>query len=278
MKTGFFTVFAVLFSFICLSSFAQSDNVIKETTLNTSANSELTLNTFSGDISVNSWSNNEISFKLTGSNEAVENVEVEINPISGGNYEVKVKNKKNNSKNYNLKFELKVPKSYNLKMNTAGGDMKVNDINGSIILNTSGGDLVLKNNSGRIKLATSGGDINVDGFEGDLNVSTSGGDITLKGTNGEINAVTSGGDIKIDYKGENNGIGLTTSGGDILLSIPSDVKADFSLSTSGGELKVNLPNTVYTKDKKTSKKGTINGGGKMIECTTSGGDIILENK
>ena len=136
MKTGIFLILAVSFSFIYLSSFAQSDNIIKETTLNTSVNSELTLSTFSGEINVNSWSNNEISFKLTGSNEAVENVEVEINPKSDGNYEVKVKNKKNNSKNYNLRFELKVQKSFNLKMNTAGGDMKVNDINGSIKLNT----------------------------------------------------------------------------------------------------------------------------------------------
>lgn len=71
MKTRLFLVLAVLFSFIYLSSFAQSDNIIKETTLKTSVNSELTLNTFSGEISVNSWGNNEISFKLTGSNDAV---------------------------------------------------------------------------------------------------------------------------------------------------------------------------------------------------------------
>jgi len=278
MKTKIFFIFSVIFSLVYLSTFAQSDNIIKETTLKTSDNSELTLNTFSGDIKVNSWSSKEISFKLTGSNDAVENVEVVINPKSDGNYEIKVKNKKNSAKNYKLKFEIKVPENFNLKMNTAGGDMNVIDIKGNITLNTSGGDLALKNISGNTTLNTSGGDIDVEGFNGDLSVSTSGGDISLTGANGKIEAVTSGGNVKVDYLGENKGIEITTSGGNILLTLPSDIKADFSFFTSGGEVEIHIPNTEYSKNKKTSKKGKINGGGNMIECTTSGGNIILENK
>lgn len=221
----------------------------------------LTLSTESGYVEITPWNRNEIEVKIYGNENAKEKYDFYFD---ADNQSVKIqgerKKKWNFFSNLRLKYEIKVPAKFNLKISTAGGDIKVGGVDGEISLNTSGGDIWTDRVSGSLKLNTSGGDIKI--FSDDAS----------------IDAKTSGGDITLEYTGKNKGIELRTSGGDIDINLPSDFNAKVELSTSGGNVSCNFKLNNIEKMSRTKIFGDINNGGNKLIATTSGGDIEVRSK
>ncbi|MGE5431748.1 MAG: DUF4097 family beta strand repeat-containing protein [Syntrophomonadaceae bacterium] len=266
---------------------------IQEKTLPTSAGKKLELNTSSGDVYISTWDRPEVYVKISGNKRAYDKMHFNIEDTGEG---VKVLGKSRSWFFFGwnvmyVKYEIKVPASYNAAIKTSGGDIKIYDLNGSIRfetsggdislintkgytdLSTSGGDIKLENTSGDMKMSTSGGDIQVHNFNGNLKASTSGGDMNLDGKGGRVEASTTGGDITLNYSDTNYGIDLETSGGDITVKLPGNFSANADLSTSGGEIECKLPITQTGKLSSSKLIGELNGGGKTLHCHTSGGDI-----
>ncbi len=190
-------------------------------------------------------------------------------------------------------FTIKVPKDYNLRMETSGGDISVGSVKGKVNGGTSGGDITLTDIAGAIDLETSGGNIRVEKIQGtlhmetsggdikisevkgDVDVNTSGGNITLNTIEGKVRAETSGGNITMKVKESNKGIYAETSGGNIDIMLPKTISANLNASTSGGEVTCDLPITMSGKFDESEMRGTINGGGNPIHAHTSGGDIRI---
>ncbi|QQS35637.1 MAG: DUF4097 family beta strand repeat protein [Ignavibacteriales bacterium] len=283
------------------NSYAGDDNlrVLHEKTFPISAGKDLKLEAASGDVMILTWDKNEVYVKVLGNDKAEEKIDFRF---IGNSDEVEIIAKKEGSvfnwfsSGIKLKFEIKVPASFNTKVSTAGGDIRLADVKGENNLKTSGGDVWVKNTNGNLNLSTSGGDINLDNNSGEMSVSTSGGDIMCKDFSGSLNASTSGGDIKLfsgnakvsastsggdiafEYNGKNNGIELTTSGGDITLKVPSDFSAAARLYTSGGDIECNLTTNNVKKISSTKFEADINNGGSPLVCKTSGGDIVVSKK
>ena len=208
-------------------------------------------------------------------------------------------------------YAIKVPASFNLNLDTSGGDVSANRVTGKIDVDTSGGDLTFgqihgdlhgetsggditaKDCDGTDKLSTSGGRIEVTGGRGKLDVDTSGGNVTVLNRVGDTKVETSGGKLRLgnisgDLYGE-------TSGGSVSAILPSPVAGDVHLETSGGSMTVLTPaNAALTIDAETSVgsvrsdlpisrqssehdslKGTMNGGGKRLVLRTSAGSIEI---
>lgn len=158
-----------------------------------------------------------------------------------------------------VKYHLHVPENYNLDLNTAGGSIKVEDLNGNIEAQTSGGSIGL-------------GDI-----VGNVDVHTSGGSIRVESVYGEIDANTSGGSIKVEFaKQITEDANLSTSGGSITAWLPDDIAIDLSASTSGGSVKTDFD--VDGRVKKRSIRGEINGGGPELTLRTSGGSVKIKKQ
>ncbi len=231
-----------------------------------------------GDVEVTAWDKNEVQVKIYGNSKAERKMDFTAEKREK---EVYVKGERKGSNfffslsNLDVKYKVMVPKDYVLEISTSGGDVKINEVQGSKKISTSGGDIEIVNCKGVLNCSTSGGDITVNNVNGDINLSTSGGDINIKTSDCKINASTSGGDISVEYKGENKGIDLGTSGGDIKLAVEKDIKADLMLKTSGGEISVNLPLTSTEKISTFKFIGKTNGGGNLISVSTSGGDIEI---
>lgn len=189
----------------------------------------------------------------------------------------------------NSSFTIMTPASFNVEVDTRGGDIEVSDIEGELDLKTSGGDVEIDNAGGKVKARTSGGDVKVFGSKKDTFLKTSGGDIELRDIGGDLQAKTSGGDITL--KKSNGNVELHTSGGDIEISKVdgyvkahtsggdievSDAKGDVEVHTSGGDLE--LKNITGTLNASTSG-GDIFGWKiyKSVEVSTSGGDIELKD-
>ncbi|NWF88705.1 MAG: DUF4097 family beta strand repeat protein [Ignavibacteriaceae bacterium] len=299
---------SAVYVLILLSSFAYSctdiDNVdenlkiIHEKTFTILPGKDLHLDASLGNINVTSWSKNEVHIKILGNAKAKEKVEFLFNE-SEDKIEIQAKYDWSlfmSLKNVKLIFEIQVPREFNLKTITAGGDIKIQDVKGKIYSRTSGGDIILSQVNGKTDIGTSGGDISFNNSYGDINastsggnikgnkfsgkieVSTSGGDIELIGSDSRIFGTTSGGDITLDYSGQNHGIELETSGGDINVSMPKDINAQAHFSTSGGSIKSEFKGNNAIEISSSKFEAEINDGGNAIVLKTSGGDITVRKK
>ncbi len=255
------------------------------------------LTTDGGDVMVNTWGKNEVGVKIFGNSQAKKRFDFTFESDTGY---VKVKGKKHRSSIFNwfssikLRYEIMVPRKFNVNLVTAGGDLKIKDLVGEAVLTTSGGDIKAANITGNVSAKTSGGDIRINGVKGevsaktsggdidcknisgDLKLKTSGGDIDMKNIDAKVNAGTSGGDINLIFTGENRGIELYTSGGDIRIEVPEDFSADINLKTVGGDISVGLENVKDIKASKYSFTGKVGNGEEPLTAKTTGGDIIVE--
>lgn len=192
-----------------------------------------------------------------------------------------------------VRYTIKVPGEYNLRMETSGGNITVNsvkgklnggtsggdislaEIAGSVDLETSGGNIRAEKVEGMLRMETSGGDIKISDVKGDVNVHTSGGNVILTTIEGKVRAETSGGNITVRVKESNQGVFAETSGGNIDIMMPKNVSATIDASTSGGDVTCDFPITMSGKMSDSRIRGTVNGGGNPIHARTSGGDIRI---
>ena len=196
----------------------------------------------------------------------------------------------NNSRSLSVHFTVRVPKQFNLDLQTSGGDLIVSNITGRADGNTSGGNLDISDFTGPVKLETSGGDIRIVHADGDLylrtsggnirgekvigtfDIETSGGDIRCRDIDAKLRATTSGGNIEVTLL-SNKGANLGTSGGNVRIYLPKDVTADVDAESTGGDVSCEMDFNGKIKDGRMN--GRINGGGSLISAHTSGGDITV---
>jgi hypothetical protein len=270
-----------------------------ERSFTVSSGGELVVTTDVGDVTVTAdgASTVRVLVKMKGKESDLEKIALDARETGGG-VEVTGKVGKSGWKfwentNAELRFTIAVPKEYNVRLSTAGGDLGVNGLTGRLEAQTSGGDVRVASVEGRMNVETSGGDITVDNSAGDLiaqtsggdiriggakgrlELSTSGGDIQARDVDGRITAETSGGNIVIAATGQNQGIAAETSGGNIDISIGKGTGATIEAVTLGGEVSCDLPVTVQGKLSEGAIRGTINGGGNPIRARTSGGDVRI---
>lgn len=285
------------FGFLFNSTFTEG-KTLYEKSFSVDSEELLSVKIMSGDIEVSSWDKNEVSIIVTGDEDINEYLDFFFKKTDTG-VEVKTEKKSswsNWSSTPRFKVTAKVPQNFDTELKTSGGDIDAKMLNGKLELATSGGDVSIFDSKGEVLVRTSGGDVKSVNFDGSSTLKTSGGDIIVKNSigtteartsggdiklsvsNGKVIGATSGGDVELDYTGNNKGIDLTTSGGDIYLKLPSDFTADISLVSSGGEVKCNCFPIKIKEIKKSRFYGKLNNGGAEVQCKTSGGDIIVENK
>ena len=157
-----------------------------------------------------------------------------------------------NAAQFWVHFEVTVPASFSLDINTGAGDILTGDVGGAATLVTEGGNIVtgrLSTNrvedsekhdahhahgswhAAAARLKTEGGHIRVEAAEGDLNAFTAGGHINTGYIHGEANLHSGGGHIRsagIGGKAE-----LTTEGGNITVGKAGSFVA---VKTGGGQI------------------------------------------
>lgn len=283
---------------LLIGKLTQADDarLLFEKTISTESGKELITSLVAGGIEISTWDKNEVNVKVYGNDEAEEKIIFSAEQTSTG---VKVEGKQKDSKNFKnltIRVEIVVPKNYDLKLYSSGGNLSVKDITGKIETNTSGGNIKIDNttgnleaytaggnvaisiSSGDIKVSTSGGKISVDDFNGNVDVSTAGGDIVLEGKNGKIDASTAGGSIKLDYEGKNMGVDMSTLGGNINASLPGDFDADADIGTLAGKISCDFAKVQKDNHVSSYIRAKFNNGGETFKCTTSAGNITVTKK
>lgn len=294
--SALFTVSILTLLFMGKLTLADDARLLFERSISTESGKELITSLVAGGIEISTWDKNEVNVKVFGNDEAEEKIIFSAEQTSTG---VKVEGKqkeKNSFKNLTIRVEITVPKNYDLKLYSSGGNLTVKDITGKIETNTSGGNIKIDNSygnleaytaggnvaisvsTGDVKVSTSGGKISVDDFNGNIDVSTAGGDIVLNGKNGKIDASTAGGSIKLDYAGKNMGIDMSTLGGNITATLPGDFDADADIGTLAGKITCDFAKVQKENHVSSYIRAKFNNGGETFKCTTSAGNITVNKK
>ena len=207
-------------------------------------------------------------------------------------------------------FRVAVPKRTHLDLTTAGGNVRVADLEGSVTAVTAGGNIVLGEITGDVEVRTAGGSIKVAGASGRVQANTAGGSIRIGGAAGSIEAKTTGGTIHVEESrgpvvarttGGSMSLGrvlgsidarttggsidavlaaqpgadsdLRTTGGSINLALAEDIAVDLDARTIGGRVSISIPVTNEEGDGDSKRLALVNGGGPRVTLRTTGGSI-----
>ncbi len=158
--------------------------------------------------------------------------------------------------NMKVHYAVTVPRKFNVALNSAGGSISVQDLEGEARAATSGGALKFGKINGLVNGRSSGGSITVSGATQDVDIHTSGGGIRVGDVGGKVVARTSGGSIRIgkvlgsvvaetsggsiEVDGAAGQVTAQSSGGPIRAAFTAPLTAPCSLETSGGGIEVKL--------------------------------------
>jgi len=174
----------------------------------------------------------------------------------------------------------------------------VEDIEGNVRLETSNGTILMRKLRGRVDAKTSNGTIEGDDLVGEAVLRTSNGAIRIDRVQGGIEATTSNGSIHaavskpkpgqpLRFESSNGSIDLaiaelannevraSTNNSSITLRAPASIKALLRASTSNSSITSELDVVTRGTLGKNHLEGEINGGGPLIQLSTSNGSIKL---
>lgn len=306
INIGFLAMLFILVQSVSYQSFAKkvSDDPYLTRSFNLSSG-DLYVSTSGGSIRVEGGKSNTVKVEMyVKSNKHSDS---KIKEILEEDYEIRVEKTgsrveavaKRTSKSWSwngisISFVVYTPKNFACDLNTSGGSLKIFGVSGNNHeLKTSGGSITAEEMAGDLEARTSGGSITISDYVGELDAKTSGGSIKLTNIKGDIDVSTSGGGIKIDDA--EGAVYATTSGGSINATI-SRLEDQLVLKTSGGSVRATIPsglgldldlrgNRVNTslnnfsgESKSDRVKGTVNGGGILVQLGTSGGSVSLDYK
>jgi beta-lactamase regulating signal transducer with metallopeptidase domain len=87
---------------------------------------------------------------------------------------------------FDNRFSIRVPKRFNVRVQSAGGGVHITNVDGSFSGSTGGGKIAIEGAKGEAHLSTGGGDVRVTKSNLDGSVSTGGGTVRFEGVTGDI--------------------------------------------------------------------------------------------
>ena len=157
-----------------------------------------------------------------------------------------------------LEFRISVPRNYNLKLKTGGGNIEVVDVYGNVSAHTSGGSIRIKRVNGPVMVQTAGGSIRVEHVIGQIQAVTKGGNVTARMSD----------QLSADCY-------LSTSGGKVAVELNQASGFDVDAKTRAGHVITEFPITMQGKLSGKSCKTSINGGGPKLVLRSAAGNIHL---
>ena len=162
-----------------------------------------------------------------------------------------------NNRNAGVRLEISVPRRYDVHLETMGGGVAIENVEGRMTGKTMGGELALSGLKGKLDLLTMGGPITLRESDVDGNVKTMGGNVTQRNITRR--------------SGETRGteVDISTMGGDINVD---EAPLGASVSTMGGTIHVRSASR-FVKAKTMGGKVLLDAVDGWIDATTMGGNV-----
>ena len=203
----------------------------------------VTIETSSGDVKVTGWDRRQLSLR----SEKTPVVEqhgnkVQIRPLRGRLGDI----------------ALRVPRTCDITLRMAGGDVELGDL------------------SGRVSLQSVSGDVHVADLQGELEVHTVSGDISCRSCRlSRVSVDSASGDVTIESPLESGGsYHIRKASGDLVLLLPEDQQGTLRTRSVSGDVECQLPHEMRWRDRH-EREVLINGGGVEFQVESVSGDIHI---
>jgi len=132
--------------------------------------------------------------------------------------------------------------------------------------------------SAELSLNSTNGAIEVDGIRGAALLRTTNGNITVERGSGSVDAETTNGAVRVELLDVAPGrlLRFITTNGSIRADLPSNIAADVDASTTNGTIHSDFPITTNDASNHTLR-GRINGGGPELRAKTTNGSITIRS-
>ena len=185
-------------------------------------------------LTISAWDRSEVFVKGRLGGRNWRETETSLQRVNGG---VRLRNAytgSSRSRSFSHEFEIKVPRSFNVSLASAGGGISIEGVTGRFSGATGGGEISFDRVSGEADLRTGGGDIYVTNSRVDGSLATGGGAVRIEGNAGNLVGHSGSGDVEYRNSGtraaapsENGGIPLTSGTTTFLIGDEPDAVARF---------------------------------------------------
>jgi hypothetical protein len=175
-----------------------------------------------------------------------------------------------------ISFKIHVSQNVGTDLSTSVGAIALDKLNGNQNFKTNIGAMTVNSVSGNITGETNIGAIEANDCKGTIGLTASIGAIKLEQLSGTIKAYTSNGSIDAKLKKIDASARLETSTGGIRLELPQSQALSFDVK--GDRVDIGAANNIQVDSGTGYAKGTINGGGALVEASTSAGNVHVSFK
>lgn len=156
--------------------------------------------------------------------------------------------------------------SGSIEIQRAGGRLDAKTGSGSITAEGVSGPITARSGSGSIELVQTG--------EGDVDVQSGSGSIRISGVRGGLRAQASSGSIRVE--GELMGDWrLDGNSGRIVVDLPDDAGFELDARARSGGIELDHPVTVSGRISKNELRGTVRGGGHLLQIDSGSGSVRI---
>jgi len=177
------------------------------------------------------------------------------------------------NQNSNIHFRIQVPSYFDIELDSMGGGLSIDGVEGSFTGKTMGGELTLHDVRGEARLTTMGGKISLTDSELDGQLKTMGGEVHFENVIGDVKGSSMGGNVR--YRNVQRRDGQLGSpprtGGDL-----DEISAEtVQISTMGGAIEIE--NAPEGADLHTMGGNIeIENARRFVRAKTMGGDIEID--
>ena len=148
-----------------------------------------------GKIILTGWDRQEVFVRASLAGRDWRATRVTLEPDAGGARLTSEFTASGSSQSSSHVFEIKVPRSFNATISSAGGSVSIVGVDGTFKGNTGGGEINIERANGEVDIRTGGGDVHVSDSHVDGNVSTGGGIVRIEGVTGNITGESGSGPV-----------------------------------------------------------------------------------
>jgi hypothetical protein len=263
----------------------------------------------SGSIEVRTWDRGEVkiealkvsrSSSLSKAEENAQEVTIEVDKENSTLWiETRYPRTRGRNLNVSVNYTLMIPAQAAIKAKNVSGDIRLENIGGTAEAHNTSGDVKLMNGGNGADLSTTSGDIEVENVMGNVDLHVTSGTITAIQIKGSVDAETTSGGIRlmdvsearvvkakvlsgsVVYEGEIKSDGrysLQTHSGRVEMRIPSDSAFDLEAKTFSGSIDSDFDITVSGKISRKEIRGSVNGGGAIVDLSAFSGTIRIKKR
>ena len=191
------------------------------------------------------------------------------------------------------RLRVAVPRATNLEARSGDGSIRVEALDGKLVLNTVDGSVTGVRVSGDIRIRTGDGSIKLDDVAGNLDLETEDGSIGIDAKPAALHARTGDGTIRVTIDPDSAMAAdwdLSTGDGSVILTLPSGFNAELDAETSDGVVRSDHPllkeltaerregeDGDERRERRRSLRTRMGEGGKILKVRTGDGTIRIEH-